>query len=233
MFTKNPVVFCFSQRAFDPQWLSLTFSKAIFLGNGLVAIVSGLFANLLADNLGFGPVAPFDAAACFLAIGMAIILSSWTENYGDPSESKNLLAQFRGAAAAITSGEFHHHHLLSAILCLWYYDQQPVLFDGADEKIALLGAIQSLFEGSMYTFVFLWTPALSPNEEDIPHGFIFATFMLSSMLGSSIASRLMARSSLRVESYLQAVFVVSAFTLFLPVLTSVSILPPISIDEAL
>nr|KAJ0193615.1 hypothetical protein LSAT_V11C800415700 [Lactuca sativa] len=63
-----------------------------------------------------------------------------------------------------------------------------------DEKIALLGAIQSLFEGSMYTFVFLWTPTLSPNGEDIPHGFIFATFMLSSMLGSSLASRLLAHT---------------------------------------
>ena len=30
----------------------------------------------------------------------------------------------------------------------------------AEPKIALLGAMQSLFEGSMYTFVFLWTPAL-------------------------------------------------------------------------
>ncbi|GFZ12749.1 major facilitator superfamily protein [Actinidia rufa] len=52
----------------------------------------------------FGPVAPFDAAACFLAIGMAIILSSWTENYGDASENKDLLTQFRGAAVAIASG---------------------------------------------------------------------------------------------------------------------------------
>lgn len=92
---------------------------------------------------------------------------------------------------------------------------------GSDEKIALLGAIQSLFEGSMYTFVFLWTPALSPNGEDIPHGFIFATFMLSSMLGSSIASRLMAQSSPKVESYMQIVFVISSASLLLPIITSV------------
>ncbi|KAE8658580.1 Rhodanese/Cell cycle control phosphatase superfamily protein isoform 1 [Hibiscus syriacus] len=63
------------QRDFEQQWLSLTFSKAIFLGNGLVAILSGLFGILLVDLLSLGPVAPFDAAACFLAIGMAIILS--------------------------------------------------------------------------------------------------------------------------------------------------------------
>ncbi|KAJ6802304.1 molybdate-anion transporter-like [Iris pallida] len=188
-----------NKRGFEPQWLSLTFSKAIFLGNGLVAIVAGLFANMLMDNLGFGPVAPFDAAACFLAIGMAIILSTWTENFGDPSENKDLVTQFKGAALAIAS----------------------------DEKIALLGAIQSLFEGSMYTFVFLWIPALSPNNEDIPHGFIFATFMLSSMLGSSIASRLMSHASLKVESYMQIVFAISAFTLLLPVLTTF-LVPPSS-----
>ena len=74
----------------------------------------------------------------------------------------------------------------------------------------------------MYTFVFLWTPALSPNGEEIPHGFIFATFMLSSMIGSSLASRLMARSSLKVETYMQIVFLVSAATLLSPVVINVS-----------
>ncbi|KAL9434657.1 hypothetical protein AB3S75_029330 [Citrus x aurantiifolia] len=186
-----------NKRGFDQQWLSETFSKAIFLGNGLVAIISGLFGNLLVDNLALGPVAPFDAAACFLAFGMVIILASWTENYGD-HEKKNLFAQFKGAALAIAS----------------------------DERIALLGAIQSLFEGSMYTFVFLWTPALSPNDEEIPHGFIFATFMLASMLGSSFASRLLAHSSLRVESYMQIVFIISSASLLIPILTNFLEKPP-------
>lgn len=119
-----------------------------------------------------------------------------------------------------------HEHLLFIVLLL-LTSVIPSLFCynndlcGLDEKIALLGAIQSLFEGSMYTFVFLWTPALSPNEEDIPHGFIFATFMLASMLGSSIASRLMAHSSPKVESYMQVVFVVSAASLLLPIVTTV------------
>ncbi|GJP51595.1 hypothetical protein CLOM_g10749, partial [Closterium sp. NIES-68] len=153
------------KRGFDPQWLSVTFSKAIFLGNGLVAILSGLLANALVTSLALGPVAPFDAAALVLALGMAIILASWPENYGDASDSKGLMAQFQAAATAIAS----------------------------DEKIALLGAIQSLFEGSMYTFVFLWTPALAPSSQLIPHGFVFAIFMLASMTGSSLAARLMAR----------------------------------------
>jgi MFS transporter, MFS domain-containing protein family, molybdate-anion transporter len=78
-----------------------------------------------------------------------------------------------------------------------------------DHKVFCLGMIQSLFEGSMYTFVLEWTPALTPDdyhesineppdhtryhtlevqsehtEESghrgaIPHGFIFATFMVT------------------------------------------------------
>ena len=85
-----------------------------------------------------------------------------------------------------------------------------------DRKVLCLGIIQSLFEGSMYTFVLEWTPALTPPEpqypeverasdivvhrdltvqtvdtddvdEDghrgaIPHGFIFAAFMVDSLL---------------------------------------------------
>lgn len=109
-FLLNSVVFitccspCLLQRGFDQKWLSLIFSKAIFIGNGLIAIVSGLVGNLLVHTLEFGPVAPFDAAGCFLAIGMAIILASWSENYGDPSENKSLFAQFKGATMAIASG---------------------------------------------------------------------------------------------------------------------------------
>lgn len=46
--------------------------------------------------------------------------------------------------------------------------------------------------------------------------------MLASMLGSSFASRLMTRNSLKVESYMQVVFVISSASLLLPILTSVS-----------
>ena len=65
----------------------------------------------------------------------------------------------------------------------------------ADPRVGLLGAMQSLFEGSMYTFVFLWTPALSPDGEHLPHGMIFACFMVSSMAGSALAGRLLAQGS--------------------------------------
>ena len=134
------------QRGFEASWLSMTFSKAVFLGNGLVAIVSGLLANYLVDDMQLGPTAPFDAAAVLLAVGGVVVHTTWTENYGEASENGTLLQSFSKAAKAIAS----------------------------DRKVFLLGAMQALFEGSMYTFVFLWTPALSPNGEDIPHGCVRA-----------------------------------------------------------
>ena len=84
----------------------MTFSKAVFFGNGLIAILSGLFANFLADTLSLGPVSPFDAASFVLAVGMGIILYTWSENYGDSSDNKNLLHQFKTAASAIASGNW-------------------------------------------------------------------------------------------------------------------------------
>lgn len=46
-----------------------------------------------------------------------------------------------------------------------------------------LGLLQALFEGAMYTFVFLWTPAMSQAGHSIPHGVVFSAFMVSCALG--------------------------------------------------
>ena len=45
-----------------------------------------------------------------------------------------------------------------------------------DVKILILGLVQSLFEASMYTFVFMWTPALTEGDDvsPLPFGLIFA-----------------------------------------------------------
>ena len=179
-------------RNYDSDWLNGTFSKAIFIGNGLVSIIAGLLANYLVTDMGLGPVAPFDAAATFLAIGGAIIASTWTENKGAATENASLEASFRAASNAIFN----------------------------DKKVLYLGAMQSLFEAAMYSFVFLWTPALSPNEEIIPHGMIFATMMVACMIGSSIAGQLLAEKDLRPEKYMQYVFLASAASLSLPILVN-------------
>lgn len=91
------------QRGFDEDWLGDTFSRAVMLGNGLVAILSGLLANTLVEPLALGPVAPFDAAAVILAIGGAIIYFRWGENYGNTGTSHSLAAQFSEAINCIRS----------------------------------------------------------------------------------------------------------------------------------
>ena len=216
------------QRGYESQWLAGTFSKAVFLGNGLVAILAGLVANTLVTGLQMGPTAPFDAAATVLAAGGAIIAATWTENYGagkprpagpageadTPAGLEDGMPPARphapqGAVGAFVSGLVaQFKHAGSAI--------------ASDPKVGLLGAMQSLFEASMYSFVFLWTPALSPRGEELPHGMIFATFMLSSMIGSSVASRLLARTDTRPEVFMQRVFVAAAAALAVPVAVAAS-----------
>lgn len=68
----------------------------------------------------------------------------------------------------------------------------------------------------MYTFVFLWTPALAPNGERIQHGYIFATFMVASMAGSAIAGHFLA-VGLAPERYMQWVFLLAAACMSVPV----------------
>lgn len=80
---------------------------AVFLGNGLVAIVSGLLAHGLVVGLKMGPVAPFDAAICVLLVGGTIIISSWSENYGDANDKGSLMDTFRKAGTAIVEGVVH------------------------------------------------------------------------------------------------------------------------------
>lgn len=180
------------KRNYEADWLGGIFSQAVFLGNGLMAIVSGLFAHSLVETFALGPVAPFDAAALVLGIGGIIIFSTWSENYGDASHrNKNQQEIFKKAAGVIM----------------------------ADPKIALLGVMQALFEGSMYTFVFLWTPALSPNGEHIPHGMVFACFMVSCMVGSAFTGKLLSKSStIPPEKYMQLVFGLASACLAVPVL---------------
>lgn len=109
----------------------------------------------------FGKVAPFDTAAIVLLITGVIVMLTWSENYGDSRQTVS-----GGLKSAWTM-------MIS------------------DEKILLVGIIQSCFESAMYLMVFSWTPALQAASDsmslgEIPHGMIFSSFMVCIMLGSSI-----------------------------------------------
>ena len=184
------------KRGFDADWLGSVFSQAVFLGNGLMAILAGLFAQTVVDL--FGPIAPFDAAAVVLLAGGLVIATTWGENYGGASGGEEK-----------SDGHDHMGQLSKAFRLI-----------RNDKKIFLLGLMQSLFEGSMYCFVFSWTPALS-HVADIPHGMIFACFMVSCMVGSALAGTLLQEGSThRPEKYMQSVFQAAAACLFVPVIVS-------------
>ncbi|KIZ07268.1 Major facilitator superfamily domain-containing protein 5 [Monoraphidium neglectum] len=173
------------KRGYSEQALGQTFSYAVFLGNGLMAILAGFLGDYLVEKMGLGRVAPFDAAILFMVVGGILIAITWPENYGDTS-SHDLSQQFTKAWDAITK----------------------------DPCIALLGAIQAMFEAAMYSFVFLWTMAMSPNKEAIKHGLIFVNFMTASMMGSFLAGVLMKRA--RPEYYMKYVFGAATAALLVP-----------------
>ncbi|XP_076448468.1 molybdate-anion transporter-like [Babylonia areolata] len=188
------LIFEHHKRGYESDLLGNIFSLAV-LGNSLTAIVAGLVAQKFADMFGF--VAPFDVSMSVLAVMVVVIIMTWPENYGD--KSSDLKKSFSTAISAIRT----------------------------DPKILCLGLIQSLFEGSMYVFVLEWTPALTPvasaadkmsddgHRGAIPHGHIFAAFMVAIMIGSSVFKLLSKYTS--VESFMRIVLFVSAVTLLTPV----------------
>ena len=94
------------QRNYNEDWLGSTFSAAIFVGNGLVAILCGLVAHTLVEALGLGAVAPFDAAHAVLLLGGLVVLATWTENYGDDGREQrsSFWGQIWQAVRAIRKG---------------------------------------------------------------------------------------------------------------------------------
>jgi len=182
------LIFQHNKNNFPQDLLSRIFSFAV-VGNGIVAISSGMAAFYIKEY--FGIVAPFDASLALLVIGNVIIFLTWEENYGDS-----------------------HSELSASLKKGW----QTML---GDRKIILLGLIQSLFEGAMFTFVFMWTPALQPAQGEpisLPHGLIFATFMVCVMIGSFTFNVMITRST--PEAFMRLIFFIATLALALPVVSA-------------
>uniref|UniRef100_A0A1I8H276 Molybdate transporter 2 homolog n=1 Tax=Macrostomum lignano TaxID=282301 RepID=A0A1I8H276_9PLAT len=170
-----------------------------------LALLSALFPiNLVANTL-FGFVAPFDMALIILVIMTVIVWLKWPENYGDASA--DLKKNFSDALTTVRT----------------------------DRRVLCLGVVQSLFEGSMYCFVLEWTPALTPSAAStmssghagkIPHGYIFAAYMVSLMIGGQLFSFCCNRS--KPESFMRWVFGLSSVCLVQPALMRSDSLIPIT-----
>merc|ERR1719201_1443088 len=81
----------------------------------------------------------------------------------------------------------------------------------SDRRLWLVGLIVATFEGSMYAFVFNWTPALQSETVPPPYGLIFSAFMMACMCGASLFSLM--DSNLSPAKLLLPVFVLSALAL--------------------
>lgn len=172
------LVYEHTARKFHPSLLASTFARAQFW-NGVVAIAAGQVSGWFA--LRYGKVMPFDISVGVLFVLFALVAATWTENYGDRSQS--VRGGFKRAWSSLMG----------------------------DEKILLLGVSQSAFEGALYTFTFMWTPALQTATGqlgEIPHGTVFSSFMAATMIGSNLfayCSRCM-----RVERLMRNVFLAGA-----------------------
>ncbi|MES1910032.1 MAG: hypothetical protein MHM6MM_002696 [Cercozoa sp. M6MM] len=178
-----------TRRGFSSEWLGETFTSATTL-NGVVAIVSGFVADALAQR--FGYVAPFDAAALLLAVAFVVITMTWSENKAEKENpnDESMLSLAKEAA--------------------------NVCFN--DLNVALLGVIQSTFEGGMFIFVFQWSNALAltaPDQyldEAFPYGMVFGAFMACVMLGSSLSMETPQLSLLSLSLLSALAFCVPAVT---------------------
>ena len=247
------------ERGFDIAWLSETFSSAAF-GNSVVAIAAGVAAQAAADAVPLSPVGagsrimyggfcmPFDLAILVLLCSSGLVYVTWNENFGsdgfEPACDDALESGVGGSDRKGGAGK--HSELTFANLVDIQGLQKGVALMRKDPVIAICGMLQSLFEGSMYIFVFMWTPALTPGSggghrrlsiralaeggeeeegsggdaegsEKPPYGQMFATFMVCCMCGSSLFSLFTKKWGLGAEDLLFRVFLVSAAALAVPV----------------
>jgi MFS transporter, MFS domain-containing protein family, molybdate-anion transporter len=153
---------------------------------------------------------PFDLAFIALLLCGIFASTTWEENYGTHSESSSITSDDNVRTAT-------NHKC---------YDGLKNAFTTTirSTDVCLCGVICSLFEGSMYIFVFMWTPALKISDDDsdpdnrLPHGLIFCTFMVCCMAGSSIFSIFIEK--IKGEQFAVAVFAVAATSMMLICISS-------------
>jgi MFS family permease len=188
-----------SDAKISKQQLSNSFSTASY-GNSIIAIIAGLLANKAASATDMkhitgvvyigGFLNPFDIALVALVSCGMLASTFWDENYGHSDAEDNENSSDDGRSAPN------------------WYDGLKNAFIAASRSrdILLCGIISSLFEGSMYIFVFMWTPALTAlmdkkegdGDVKLPFGVIFSTFMVCCMAGSSLFSILIGKFKAQV-----------------------------------
>ena len=193
------------------------FSTAQY-GNSIIAIIAGQIANKAANHSEFKPssedsgfytggyLGPFDVSLVALIFCGLLASALWEENYGDTQTENDDNEKAKSSATGALKKAYY------ATI--------------SNPDILSCGIISSLFEGSMYIFVFMWTPALTSLAKEelgddfdgLPFGVIFSTFMVCCMAGSSIFS--IAMEKLKPEQLAVTVFGVAAVAFSMIVFSS-------------
>lgn len=143
------------------------------IASNVSAIGSGIIAHYLAEH--FGSVGPFQGAVWCTALALFLVSCCWDENYG-----------------VLVPGDRNIMEILN----------DGVKIVKSDSRIFRLGVIMGLAEGTLQTFIYLWSPfllqiSLQPNFHSIKatfvdsnnepqYGLIFGAFMLFGALGGVI-----------------------------------------------
>ncbi|RMY40062.1 hypothetical protein D0866_01510 [Hortaea werneckii] len=203
--------------------LSDMFSSSVML-SGLTAVVSGVVGEALVKWTG-SKSSPFLLAAVCLCVAFGGIWHFWTENLAVPPSTHSL---------SPSTEEKDHQQQPSTSAQATYRD---IL---RDKRLLTLAFTTTAFEGSMYLFVFFWSPALKgarassasarglsleadENMPGLPFGLIFASFMSAMMLGSMATSAMNLTSNLKTSSRLTLHTVaLAAIALIIPALAKSS-----------
>lgn len=124
------------RRGFPEPLLASTFAICSW-GNGLVAILAGVLAQVASDVS--GDIGPFQLAILLTILSLAMILP-WRENYGSSSSSSSM-----------NNDDVKKEDVTSVAATLASIgDSCSIILD--NRNILFLGLSQAFFEGAIYTF---------------------------------------------------------------------------------
>jgi len=153
--------------------------------------LSAITAGILAQFAAdaMGEIGPFKVAIALTALALVFVVG-WEENYGG-GESKKDDASIEARAWELIK---------------------------TDRKVFLMGSVSALFEGSMYSFVFMWVPTMIGALGHFPPtGLVFASLMCCISIGGVIASPSMLLGMAPAEYLGVGCFLVGAVALLVPV----------------
>lgn len=185
--------------------------------NSIVAIIAGVSSEYLVQFT-HTKRAPFMASAALLSIAFWIILGCWV----------NILAfsqlQYISLENVLTVFQTENHgdsHKTSDTATTSTPAKNALKIFFTDKRILTLGLASCFFEGSMYLFVFFWSPALksASKNDNLPFGMIFACFMSAVTLGSLIFNALTSSRIISHSRLLTIIFATASSSLLVPIIT--------------